>query len=58
MNPDLAISVESLSKIYRLGIEQQSQDNIATAFASFFRNPLANYRRYRSLYDFSDVLLW
>ncbi len=55
MNSDFAISVESLSKIYRLGVERHTQDNMATAIASFFRNPLANYRRYRSLYDFSDV---
>jgi lipopolysaccharide transport system ATP-binding protein len=55
MNPDLAMSVENLSKVYRLGVEQHAGDNLATAFASFFRNPLANYRRYRSLYDFSDV---
>jgi len=55
MNPDLAMSVEKLSKVYRLGVEQHTGDNLATAFASFFRNPLANYRRYRSLYNFSDV---
>lgn len=55
MNPDLAMSVEKLSKVYRLGVEQHAGDNLSTAFASFFRNPLANYRRYRSLYDFSDV---
>ncbi len=55
MNPDLAISVENLSKVYRLGVEKESEDNLSTAIASFFRNPLANYRRYRSLYDFSDV---
>ena len=55
MNPDLAITVENMSKLYRLGVEQHSEDNMATAVASFFRNPLANYRRYKSLYDFSDV---
>lgn len=55
MKPDLAMSVENLSKVYRLGVEQHAGDNLATAFASFFRNPLANYRRYRSLYDFSDI---
>ena len=28
---------------------------LATSVASFFRNPVANYRKYRSLYDFRDV---
>lgn len=55
MKDHAAIVVENLSKVYRLGVEQQSQDNLATAFASFFRNPISNYRRYRSLYDFRDV---
>jgi lipopolysaccharide transport system ATP-binding protein len=55
MSSDKAIVVENLSKLYRLGVEKQSEDNLATAMASFFRNPLANYRKYRSLYDFRDV---
>jgi lipopolysaccharide transport system ATP-binding protein len=55
MKPEHAISVENMSKLYRLGVEQQSEDNMSTAVASFFRNPLANYRKYKSLYDFSDV---
>ncbi len=55
MSSDLAIRVENLSKVYRLGVEKQSEDNLATAMASFFRNPLSNYRRYRSLYDFRDL---
>lgn len=44
-----------MSKLYRLGVERQSEDNMSTAIASFFRNPIANYRKYRSLYDFRDV---
>ena len=55
MKKDLAIQVESLSKVYRLGVEDESRDNLATAMASFFRNPISNYRRYRSLYDFRDI---
>ena len=49
MSSGNAITVENLSKIYRLGVEKQSDDNLATAMASFFRNPLSNYRKYRSL---------
>ena len=55
MIADTAIRVENISKVYRLGVEQQSGDNLAMAMATFFRNPLANYRKYRSLYDFRDV---
>ena len=55
MKADTAILVENLSKVYRLGVEDESRDNLATAMASFFRNPLSNYRRYRSLYDFRDI---
>jgi len=50
-----AIVVENLSKLYRLGVEKASDDHLATAMADFFRNPIANYRKYRSLYDFRDV---
>ena len=50
-----AIVVENLSKLYRLGVEKQSDDNLATASAAFFRNPIANFRKYRSLYNFADV---
>lgn len=55
MKSDTAILVENLSKVYRLGVEDQSRDNLAMAMASFFRNPFSNYRRYRSLYDFRDI---
>lgn len=55
MKADTAILVENMSKVYRLGVEDQSRDNLAMAMASFFRNPLSNYRRYRSLYDFRDI---
>ncbi len=55
MSKDSAIVVENMSKLYRLGVEKHSGDNLVTAMASFFRNPLGNYRRHRSLYDFRDV---
>ena len=55
MSNDNAIVVENLSKLYRLGVEKKSDDHLATAMADFFRNPVSNYRKYRSLYDFRDV---
>ena len=55
MSENNAILVENISKLYRLGMERQSSDNLSTAMASFFRSPLSNYRKYRSLYDFRDV---
>jgi len=55
MSGDKAIVVENMSKLYRLGVEKKSDDNLSTAMTSFFRSPLSNYRKYRSLYDFRDV---
>lgn len=51
-----AIRVERLSKLYRIGAADRTQDSFAGAFMGFLRSPLDNYRKYRSLYDFRDVL--
>ncbi len=51
----LAVRVEGLSKLYRIGVQDESHENLAQAFGSFLRSPLKNYRKYRSLYDFRDV---
>ena len=52
---DLAIKVEQLSKFYRLGAKEEAQDSVIASIAETIRKPLKNYRKYRSLYDFSDV---
>ncbi|MGI9264258.1 MAG: ABC transporter ATP-binding protein [Gammaproteobacteria bacterium] len=55
MNRDIAIKVESLSKMYRLGVKEQSRDSLGAVIFDFLRSPLKNYRKYRSLYDFRDI---
>jgi len=52
---DVAIKVENLSKFYRLGVKESSQDSMMTSMLDALRSPLKNYRKYRSLYDFSDI---
>ncbi len=50
------IRVDNVSKIYRVGVQDSASENMVGAFLDFIRSPLKNYRKYRSLYDFSDVL--
>jgi lipopolysaccharide transport system ATP-binding protein len=54
LNSDTAISVENISKVYRIGKKAELYDNFARTFFEFLKNPLTNYRTYRSLYHFSD----
>ncbi len=57
MSEDQAvIRVDDVSKIYRIGVQEQATDNLASALYGFIRRPLSNYRKYRSLYNFDDVL--
>lgn len=52
---DIAIKVENLSKFYRLGVKEASQDSMIASIMETLRSPLKNYRKYRSLFDFSDI---
>jgi lipopolysaccharide transport system ATP-binding protein len=54
---EVAISVENISKVYRIGIKDELQDNLSKTVFEFVRSPLKNYRRYRSLYSFNDAEL-
>jgi len=54
---DPAISVEGVSKIYRIGLRDQVNDSIGRSLLQFVKSPLSNYRKYRSLYKFSDEVL-
>ncbi len=49
-----AISVEDLSKVYRIGLKGDTNDSIGRAMIDFLRSPFSNYRKYHSLYSFSD----
>jgi len=55
---NFAVHVDKISKVYRIGQKEQIQDNLALAFFDFFKNPLKNFRKYRSLYNFSDYELY
>lgn len=52
-DPDIAIKVNNLSKIYRIGREEEQHDNLFTALMALIKSPIRNYRRYRSLYKFN-----
>ena len=54
MDRDIAIKAERLSKLYRLGVKDEANDSLASAMMGFLKSPIANYRKYRSLYDFRD----
>lgn len=50
-----AIKVESLGKIYRIGVKENIHDHLGNAMFDFIKSPIKNYRKYRSLYRFEDV---
>ncbi len=52
---NIAIKVENLSKFYRLGAKEEVKDSMVATIVNAIRSPLNNYRKYRSLYDFSDI---
>ena len=49
-----AITVDNLSKVYRIGLKGETNDFFGRAMIDFARSPFSNYRKYRSLYRFSD----
>ncbi len=52
---NVAVNVEGVSKIYRLGVKEQTSEHIAEMLWGFLRSPLQNFRKYRSLYNFDDI---
>lgn len=55
MSDDIAIKVENVSKIYRLGAKEEAEDSLVRSFAKMIRSPVKNYKKYHSLYNFSDL---
>ena len=51
-----AITVENLSKCYRIGLKEAIHDSLGAAMIDFLKSPLSNYRKYRSLYKFDDLV--
>jgi homopolymeric O-antigen transport system ATP-binding protein len=52
---DIAIKVENISKLYRIGLKEDMHDSFASAIFNFIKKPLKNFRKYRSLYRFGDI---
>src|SRR3990172_10179790 len=50
------IKIEQVSKIYRIGAREMETDNLASAIYGIIRSPIKNFKKYRSLYNFDDVL--
>jgi lipopolysaccharide transport system ATP-binding protein len=52
---DTVIRVDQISKVYRIGLKQEMSDSLLRAALKFVKSPIANYRKYRSLYKFSNL---
>ena len=52
---DFAVRSEHISKCYRIGLKETVHDSVTGALIDFFKSPVKNYRKYRSLYTFEDV---
>lgn len=55
MKNDIAIKVENLSKCFRVGAKEENADSFGGMIANALRNPIDNYRKYKSLYKFDDL---
>ncbi len=55
VSQETAISVENVSKVYRLGVAETRHDTLGAVFVDMIKSPLENYKKYRSLYKFDDV---
>ena len=53
---DIAIKVKNISKRYRIGLKDELHDSFTSATFDFLKSPLKNYRKYRSLYKFDDII--
>ena len=52
---NIAISVENISKCYRLGVKEDLHDTFANTVLDCIKSPLKNFRKYQSLYNFDDI---
>lgn len=55
LSRDNAVTVDNLSKLYRIGYKDEISNGFANTVANFIKRPLHNYRKYRSLYRFDDI---
>jgi len=54
-NKNLAVQVQGLSKVYRIGVDEEKADNVSSMIYGMLKNPITNLKKYRALYDFSDA---
>ena len=52
---DIAIKVDGLNKCFRIGQKEETHQDLGRVVLDYLKSPLRNYRKYRSLYDFSDI---
>jgi lipopolysaccharide transport system ATP-binding protein len=52
---DIAIKVENINKIYRIGIKDKTHDSFGGALFDFIKSPIKNFKTYRSYYKFGDI---
>jgi lipopolysaccharide transport system ATP-binding protein len=50
-----AITVENISKIYRIGLKEKIHDSMGSAILNFLKSPINNYKKFRSLYKFNEI---
>ena len=55
MSNEVAISVENLSKAYRIGLKEQQHETMLGAVAAWIKTPLANFRELRNLSRFEGA---
>jgi lipopolysaccharide transport system ATP-binding protein len=53
---DYAVRVQDLSKLYRIGSLDMVSDTFGGAVLGFLKQPVNNFKKYRSLYNFDDVI--
>ena len=51
------LSVDNISKLYRIGVPQVTSENSSNPLVRVLTKPFANFRKYRSLYSFSEAEL-
>ena len=56
-NDRIAIKVENIRKVYRIGVKEKAHDTFSGALIDFIKSPLKNYKTYRSYYNFDDAEL-
>jgi len=52
---DIAIRVNNLSKVYRIGLNEQRHETLAGSVTSFLKSPLSNFRNLRKLSRFDSL---